>query len=232
MTGTDQQASTWAVVPLKSSERAKSRLAEILDPGQRARLFFAMAEQVICALRACKGIDGVAVVTASEEVATFARTLNAMPILQSTDVGMSPALELAIHRLQALRPARVLMLPGDLPLISSTALDTVLSAADSSASIVLVPDRRREGTNALLCSPPEALAPRFGGCSFERHLAAARTTGIATHVVEVEELALDLDCPDDLNYLRLHGGQRAAQLFSTLRDVDAFDAHRCAVSVG
>jgi 2-phospho-L-lactate/phosphoenolpyruvate guanylyltransferase len=175
-----------------------------------------MAERVICALRASSGIDAVAVVTASREVAAFARTLDAVPILQNTDLGMSSALELALHKLQDMQPARVLMLPGDLPLISSTALDAVLSAADSKDSIVLVPDRRREGTNALLCSPPQALAPSFGGASFERHLAAAHATGIDTRVIEVAELALDLDCPDDLSYLQQHGGPRAEQLFATM----------------
>lgn len=216
MTSTVKQAATWALVPLKSSERAKSRLAEILDPEQRAQLFYAMAERVIVALRASKGIDAVAVVTASREVAAFARTLGATPILQNSDVGMSPALQSALHVLQPMQPARVLMVPGDLPLISSAAVDAVLTAADSDGSIVLVPDRRREGTNALLCAPPDALAPHFGGCSFERHLAAAKATGIATHIIEIEELALDLDCPDDLTYLHRHRGQRAAQLLATL----------------
>jgi 2-phospho-L-lactate guanylyltransferase len=216
MTSTDKHASTWALVPLKSSERAKSRLAEILDPEQRAQLFYAMAERVIVALRTSKGIDAVAVVTASREVAAFAKTLGATPILQDSDVGMSPALQSALHVLQPMQPARVLMVPGDLPLISSAAVDAVLAAADSDASIVLVPDRRREGTNALLCAPPDALAPHFGGCSFERHLAAAKATGIATHIIEIEELALDLDCPDDLTYLHRHRGQRAAQLLATL----------------
>jgi 2-phospho-L-lactate/phosphoenolpyruvate guanylyltransferase len=216
MTSTDKHASTWALVPLKSSERAKSRLAEILDPEQRAQLFYAMAERVIVALRASKGIDAVAVVTASREVAAFARTLGATPILQNSDVGMSPALQSALRVLQPMQPARVLMVPGDLPLISSAAVDAVLAAADSDASIVLVPDRRREGTNALLCTPPDALAPHFGGCSFERHLAAAKASGIATHIIEIEEFALDLDCPDDLTYLHRHRDQRAAQLLATL----------------
>lgn len=216
MTSTDKHASTWALVPLKSSDRAKSRLAEILDPEQRAQLFYAMAERVIVALRASKGIDAVAVVTASREVAAFARTLGATPILQDSDVGMSPALQSALRVLQPMQPARVLMVPGDLPLISSAAVDAVLTAADSDASIVVVPDRRREGTNALLCAPPDALAPHFGGCSFERHLAAAKATGIATHIIEIEEFALDLDCPDDLNYLQRHRDQRAAQLLATL----------------
>lgn len=216
MTSTDKHASTWALVPLKSSESAKSRLAEILDPEQRAQLFYAMAERVIVALRASKGIDAVAVVTASREVAAFARNLGATPILQDSDLGMSPALQSALQVLQPMQPARVLMLPGDLPLISSAAVDAVLTVADSDASIVLVPDRRREGTNALLCAPPDALAPQFGGYSFERHLAAAKAAGVAAHIIEIEELALDLDCPDDLTYLHRHRSQRAAQLLATL----------------
>jgi 2-phospho-L-lactate guanylyltransferase len=231
MTGMHKQAATWALVPLKSSERAKSRLAEVLDPEQRVRLFFAMAERVIGTLRASKGIDAVAVVTASAEVAGFARSLGAVPIVQHIDTGMTPALEMALERLQSFQPARVLMLPGDLPLISSGAVETVLNASDSAQGVVLVPDRRREGTNALLCTPPHVLMPRFGGHSFERHLAAARAAGIGTHVLEIQDLALDLDCPDDLSYLQLHGGSRAAQLFATLRNEEPVAAPRCAEPV-
>jgi 2-phospho-L-lactate guanylyltransferase len=135
-------------------------------------------------------------------------------------------LQLGLQSLQAMQPRRVLMLPGDLPLVSATAVDSIVSAAESGASIVLVPDRHREGTNALLCSPPEALAPRFGSSSFERHLAEARASGLATRVMEVEELALDLDDLDDLNYLRLHGGERSEQLLSTARSADARGSSR------
>jgi 2-phospho-L-lactate guanylyltransferase len=213
MTGISKQALTWAIVPLKSARLAKSRLAAVLDPEQRVHLFFALARQVIVALKASKSIDAVAVVTSNPEVAAFATDLGAVPILQSADVGMSPALECALHGLQSARPRRVLMLPGDLPLISAAAIDEVVSAArDLGASVVIVPDRHREGTNALLCSPPDALTPRFGPRSFERHLAAARTSGLATRVLEIEDLALDLDCLDDLDHLHRHGGQPAEHL--------------------
>ena len=47
----DDEHGTWALVPLKSSEQAKSRLASVLDAQQRSRLFFAMAGHVIRTLR-------------------------------------------------------------------------------------------------------------------------------------------------------------------------------------
>lgn len=206
------QASTWALVPLKSSERAKSRLADVLDAEQRIQVFFALAERVIRALQESRSIDTVAVVTSSREVAAFARSLRAVPIMQEADVGMSPALDLALQSLRSSLPERVLMVPGDLPLISADAVDALFNAQSSGDHVVLVPDRRHEGTNALLCCPPRAIAPCFGHCSFARHLEAASAASIAAHVMEIEELALDLDCADDLDYFRMHGGERSKQL--------------------
>ena len=229
MTSPQKQAPTWALVPLKSRERAKSRLATVLTPEQRARLFFGLAERVIHALHATRGIDSVAVVTASTEIAVFARSLGAVPILQSDDFGMSAAFDLAIGELQRDKPRRVLMLPGDLPLISSSAIEAILGAAGTEPGVVVVPDRHRVGTNALLCSPPRALAPCFGGHSFERHLAAAKTAGVSTHVLEREALALDLDHPEDLDYLRHRHSALAAQLLGS--PVSANDDRRTAMAV-
>ena len=221
MTAPEKPAPTWAMVPLKSPERAKSRLAAALSPEQRLRLFFLLAERVIRTLQATRGIDSVAVVTASAEIAAFARSLGAVPVLQTNDFGMSASFDLALGELQLTEPQRVLMLPGDLPLISSGALEAVLSAAGTGPAIVVVPDRHRVGTNALLCSPPRALAPCFGGHSFERHLAAARAAGVTPRVLELEALALDLDHPEDLDDLRRRDGALAEQLLAALPSVNA-----------
>jgi len=227
MTLPEKQAPTWALVPLKSCERAKSRLATVLSPDQRVRLFFGLAERVIRTLHATRGIDSVAVVTASAQIAAFARSLGAVPILQSDDFGMSAAFDLAIRELQHTQPQRVLMLPGDLPLVSSSALEAVLGAAGTEPGIVVVPDRHRVGTNALLCNPPLALAPCFGGHSFERHLAAAKAAGVTARVLELEALALDLDHAGDLDYLRHRDGALAAQLLGPLPGVNT-PAKACA----
>src|SRR5687768_5713712 len=119
MTGTVTQTPTWALVPLKSPEHAKSRLAGVLSSEHRARLFYALAERVITTLRATPGIDAVAVVTANTEIAAFARALGATPLVQPMDTGMSAALQTGLHSLRSFAPERVLMVPGDLPLISA-----------------------------------------------------------------------------------------------------------------
>jgi 2-phospho-L-lactate/phosphoenolpyruvate guanylyltransferase len=197
-----QPSPTWALVPLKSGEHAKSRLASVLSAQQRSRLFFAMAERVLRALRDCSGIEKVFVATASPGVANFAARLGAFPILQTTEIGMSFALSSALRRAEFDQSRRVLMLPGDLPLISPAALTEILAVEIIEPGIAVVPDRQRVGTNALLCSPPRALTPDFGGHSFDRHLARAAAAGVKATVFESKALSLDLDCPDDLDILR------------------------------
>jgi 2-phospho-L-lactate guanylyltransferase len=211
----------WAVVPLKSPERAKSRLAGVLSPVQRRHLLFALAERVIGSLQATRGIDTVAVVTASAEVAAFARGLGAEPILQSAETGTASAFAAAVNQLQALQLPRLLMIAGDLPLVTPAALARVVAAAaGATPDVVVVPDRHRVGTNALLCAPPQALAPCFGADSFRRHLAAAKAAGIEARVLEIEELALDLDCAEDLQELRMRSRALAAALFGLEPSID------------
>jgi 2-phospho-L-lactate guanylyltransferase len=66
---------------------------------------------------------------------------------------------------------------------------------------MIVPDRHGTGTNALLLTPPDALAPSFGPGSCERHAREARTGGVHPEVVEVRSLATDVDTPEDLEAL-------------------------------
>jgi 2-phospho-L-lactate guanylyltransferase len=67
---------------------------------------------------------------------------------------------------------------------------------------VIVPDRHGQGTNALLLTPPDVMAPAFGPGSFARHAARARAAGAAIRVADVSSLGLDVDTPEDLAALR------------------------------
>jgi 2-phospho-L-lactate guanylyltransferase len=195
----------WAVVPLKSPEHAKTRLAGCLSPAQRRQLLFDLAARTIDALQATPAIDAVAVVTASAEIAAFAQARGARPLLQLTETGTAAAFAAAIAQLRPLNLDRLLMIAGDLPLISAAALQT-LCAPCAGIDVTIVPDRHRAGTNALLCVPPDVLAPCFGERSFQRHLAAARAANLRARILEIDALALDLDEPADLEELRRRGG--------------------------
>jgi 2-phospho-L-lactate guanylyltransferase len=97
---------------------------------------------------------------------------------------------------------RVLLIPGDTPLVTSAEIDALL--ADASAErldVTIVPDRHGEGTNALVLEPPEAIEPSFGPGSLERHLEAARAAERSHRVYELPSLMHDVDSGDDLEEL-------------------------------
>jgi 2-phospho-L-lactate guanylyltransferase len=96
----------------------------------------------------------------------------------------------------------VLVLPADLPLISPQDVETLISKADQPPVVVIAPDRRRSGTNALLAIPPGLIEYDFGPDSFQRHLDRAEQAGVRVEVCELPSLGLDVDIPEDLEILR------------------------------
>jgi 2-phospho-L-lactate guanylyltransferase len=86
-------------------------------------------------------------------------------------------------------------------------LDELLGRKLNPPAAVIVPDRHGTGTNALLLTPPNALAPSFGPGSRERHLSDARLAGTVAEVVDVPSLALDVDTAEDLAALEGTLGQ-------------------------
>ena len=195
----------WAIVPLKPPSLAKSRLAAVLTPEQRRAWFFHMARRAIASLRATRGIEQVAVITPDAEVARFAQALGAVVLTESHAAGTAHAFTAALAQLQSHDLTSVLMIAGDLPLISSQALEPLVDAAVRH-DVVIVPDRLQRGTNALVCSPPDAIAPCFGEDSCARHVAAARAAGRTFCTLQLEALALDIDVPADIEQLRRHPG--------------------------
>ena len=70
------------------------------------------------------------------------------------------------------------------------------------ARVTIVPDRHGTGTNALVLTPPGAIAPSFGPGSRARHEAAAEAAGAEWRIAEPPSLTLDVDTADDLAVLR------------------------------
>ena len=116
------------------------------------------------------------------------------------DLGHSEAATLGIVRAQALGASCVVLLPGDCPLLDPAELDAALERMES-GRVAIVPDRHGTGTNALLLSPPNAIAPAFGPGSSARHADRARRAGHEVALEPLDSLGLDVDTPDDLDAL-------------------------------
>jgi len=181
------------LVPVKAFTAGKARLAPALDAAARADLARAMAEQV---LRAAAPLP-VAVACDDAEVATWARERGAT-IVWTPGVGLNGAVQQGSAELVADGADHVVVAHADLP--RAAGLSRLVAPAPFDG-VVLVPDRRDDGTNVAVI-PATVLAAGFtfayGVGSFARHRAEAARVGAAVRVARIAELQWDVDTPDDL----------------------------------
>lgn len=207
---------TLAILPIKSFGAAKQRLSGLLGNGSRQALAQAMFLDVLASLRRVPGIDAVAVVTANGDAEVAARRGGVHLLRDPDESGQTPAAEIGIRHGLDLGFERVLLVPGDTPLIESGEIESMLvRAEEDGTAAVIVPDRHGSGTNALLLSPANALAPSFGPDSLQRHREAAVAAGIEHRVEAVSSLMLDVDTPDDLTLLAATLDERRGQACMT-----------------
>jgi 2-phospho-L-lactate guanylyltransferase len=199
-----------AILPIKSFDHAKQRLSATLDPTTRRVLAEAMFSDVLVALRRSTSIERVLVVSGDHGAQRIASGYGAM-VVEDKELGHNEAVGLGVQRALELGAGRALLLPGDCPLLDPRELDDLLAHPAARRSAVIVPDRHGTGTNALLLTPPDALAPAFGPGSRHRHEALARRAGLEVQTVSVDSLGLDVDTPEDLSAVEgvleaRHGG--------------------------
>ena len=128
--------------------------------------------------------------------------------------GQSAATEIGIRYAVDERFERVLLVPGDTPLLNPPDLDEMLARCErDEIGVAIVSDRHGTGTNGLLIAPPDAFRPSFGDGSLERHLAQAREQGLVHRVEALPSLEHDVDTPGDLAALWdvVDGSRRGAQ---------------------
>jgi 2-phospho-L-lactate guanylyltransferase len=200
----------WAVVPIKELHRAKERLASVLAPELRAALMLAMLEDVLAALAEAPGLAGIAVVTVDPAASWLARDFGARIIEIGARDGHTGAVMAAARLLAEEGCPGMLTVPGDIPLVTAAEIAQLLAAHASPRAFTIVPSCDERGSNAIICSPPEAVPLRFGEDSFFPHLRAAKACGIDPTVLRLPGIALDVDRPEDLAaFARLPSPTRA-----------------------
>ena len=187
-----------AIVPVKRFAEAKRRLAAGLDDERRVAAVASMLEDTLEAIAAARSVERTIVVSGdprAQEIVAAAGTAEVLP--DPADEGHVVAALAGIARAEVDGAECVVLLPGDCPLLDPKEIDSLLTGVPASY-VAIVPDRHGTGTNALVLAPPTAIEPAFGEGSRERHVAAARATGVPYAVEELPSLALDLDTPADL----------------------------------
>lgn len=185
------------IVPVRSFDGAKRRLASLLSVGERAMLARAMLSDVLDAATAAVGQQSVAVVTSADDVADQARRAGVGVIDDEGVRGTNAAVKVGFARIAVRHRGPVLALSSDIPGVIPSDIVALISAAGRSR-VALAPACDDGGTNALACDVVGRIPLCFGPNSFARHIAAANAADIRPAVLLNQRLGLDLDEPHHL----------------------------------
>jgi len=203
-------STAWALVPAKGPLLAKSRLRVVLEAEECALLSAAMLRDVLHALEHATGVEQVAVLTDDDSVAAQV-SAGGHTVIRDADDDLCASLDSAATELAGRGADTLLVLPGDIPTLTAADVDALLHRHESGLS--LCPAIRDGGSNAVVCTPPDAIPFCFGEHSAARHLAEAQQRGLTAHRLALPAFFRDIDLPDDLVWLGAQAGGTHTQNF-------------------
>ncbi len=189
----------WAIVPVKPLRRGKSRLAEVLTQDERADLNRRLLAHTLDTLTTTPEIEHVLVISRDQAALALAREYGARTVQENGSPHLNTALTRATILARNYATRGVLIIPADLPLLTQEDIRTILDRASDPPVVVVAPDRRHQGTNALLVCPAGLIDYEFGAGSFQRHCSLAQKAGARLEICDLPSLALDMDLPEDLD---------------------------------
>jgi 2-phospho-L-lactate guanylyltransferase len=174
------------LIPLKSLDQAKSRLAGALAPEERAELMRSLLELVVGAVRAA-GVERITVVTAE--------SMEGHDVWHDRGLAWNEALTAAMDEVVTAPVAAVIS--GDLPLLRPEEVEQLLESTPARG--IAIARALDGGTNAVSMRPPGIVRTHFG----EPASAAVHAgLGVDHVVLDLPGLAFDVDTPADLARMR------------------------------
>ena len=177
------------LIPVKAFSQAKLRLASALSNVERAELARAMAGIVVNASAPLPTF----VVCEDEQVASWAESVGAK-VQWTPGRDLNGAVQEAVARLEGQGMQRVVVCHADLPFAQNLAALAVANPTE----VILVADRRGQGTNVISVPTGCGFTFSYGAGSFARHQYEATAQGLRLRVEQSASLSWDVDEPEDL----------------------------------
>ncbi|MCP5095777.1 MAG: 2-phospho-L-lactate guanylyltransferase [Chloroflexi bacterium] len=191
----------WAIIPVKSLHKTKSRLANVLSPQQRAALTQQLLRQTLQILQQVAAIEQVVVVSRDETVAREATAHHARVVVEKDGDGLNEAVTIGKAYAANKGAQAVLVLPSDLPFIERTDIEALLAVRETAVShqntLIICSDQHQQGTNALLLPASLNFQFKYGHTSYQQHLTEANRHQLYIHTISIPSLQFDLDTERD-----------------------------------
>ena len=189
---------TSAIIPVKTFSKAKTRLN--LQPDCKEEICSLMLQEVLRTVSDCKIVNQIILVTKDEDALKIGRQFNVVGIFDD-ELGVNNAINLADEYLSDKNFDCSVIFPQDIPTMTSTDIETLLGFIKSTNSVIIVPSRQFNGTNALVRCPSGLMQTKYDLGSYTHQIDAARTRTNNISIALIRRMMLDIDDESDLAFM-------------------------------
>ena len=177
---------------------AKTRLK--LSKTQKEEICKAMLEEVLYTVSKSQLIDKIILVSKDETALKLGRQFNTVEIFDD-ESGVNHAVYLADQYILDNKYDRSIIFPQDIPIMRSSDIDSLLGFRESEKSVIIVPSRQLNGTNALVRCSTNIMKTQYDRGSYAFQLDAAKAISQNVSVALIRRIMLDIDDEHDLAFM-------------------------------
>ena len=187
-----------AIVPVKTFSKAKKRLN--LQQAVKEKICNLMLQEVLKTVSNCELINRIVLVSKDEAALKIGRQFGAIEIFDN-ESGVNDAVSLADQYLSDKEFDCSVIFPQDIPIMTSSDIDNLLNFVKSNRSVIIVPSRQFNGTNALVRCPADIMKTSYDMGSYTFQMDAARTKTENISIALIRRMMLDIDDEHDLAFM-------------------------------
>lgn len=189
---------TCAIIPIKLFSKAKTRLQ--LSTENTKILCQVLLEEVLETISQSSHIDKILLVSKEDEAFQIGKKFDCVEIFDETESGVNNAVMLADSWISASSFTRSVIFPQDIPFMTTHDIDTLFNFCIPENSVILVPSRHFDGTNALIRTPSDIMATRYDEGSYRSQFDSAVIKTSHYSLALIQRIMLDIDSRDDVNF--------------------------------
>ena len=189
---------TSVIIPVKSFQKSKTRLQ--LSEEKTIELCRLLLREVIKTVSKSGLIDKTIVVSNEDKISDIIEEYDCKRIPDINEESVNDAVGLAESYLLENEFTHSIVLPLDVPFFYSEDIEKLLNFSEEK-SVVIVPSRHFDGTNALLRTPIDSMKPRYDEGSYSFQIESAKNFDVKICVGLVYRLMLDIDSVEDLEFV-------------------------------
>ncbi len=192
-----RSSKTAIIIPIKKFDHSKTRLSSFLNLKERKELSKLLTLDTL--EKTSKLGHKQIIIVSGERIEPMGEFRDTVIIKENDLNGVNNAIGLANKLVKDNEFSQSLIIPIDLPLLSTRDLENMIEISRKfEKGVCIVPSKRFDGTNALLRKPNLVIDTFYDNNSFHNHVKSAAENNVSIEIIKNENLMVDLDTVDDV----------------------------------